>query len=80
MIQTTNVTTNHPCALRVLRVTCAATFITAALLAVGMFLALNGYRLTAPQADANFMEQLYQDRSPGNASAACRSCCRHSAQ
>lgn len=48
MIQTTNVTTNHPCALRVLRVTCAVTFITAALLAVGCGSVNTTYTRTTP--------------------------------
>ncbi len=48
MIQTTNVTTNDPCALRALRVTCAATFITAALLAVGCGSVNTTYTRTTP--------------------------------
>jgi uncharacterized protein YcfL len=48
MIQTTNVTTNHPGALRALRVTCAATFITAALLAVGCGSVNTTYTRTTP--------------------------------
>ena len=45
MIRTTNVTTNHPGALRV---TCAATFITAALLAVGCGSVNTTYTRTTP--------------------------------
>jgi uncharacterized protein YcfL len=45
MIQTTNVTINHP---RALRVTCAATFITAVLLAVGCGSVNTTYTRTTP--------------------------------
>ncbi|MEN9642181.1 MAG: hypothetical protein RIR77_1370 [Planctomycetota bacterium] len=48
MIQTTNVTTNDPCALRALRVTPAVTFITAALLAVGCGSVNTTYTRTTP--------------------------------
>ena len=48
MIRITNVTTNHPCALRAVRFTPTATFITAALLAVGCGSVNTTYTRTTP--------------------------------